>query len=115
MPPIIRKARRKAMKVTVENGKTVFRTNNGNKLYPVCNWERNQHKIYNYIDRCKIAEQEAFLNGSESEVKEAYERSENAERLIEVFNGFVIDGVVYAEYNDYKAIKNVIAGYDYRH
>lgn len=103
------------MKVTVENGKTVLRTNNGTKLYPVCNWERNQHKIYNYSDRCKNAEHEAFLNGSEADYNKAVERSENAEHLIEVFNGFVVDGVVYAEYNDYKAIKNVIAGYDYRH
>lgn len=24
------------------------------KLYPVCNWERNQHKMYNYNDKMYI-------------------------------------------------------------
>ena len=103
------------MKVSIENSKRTFRTNSGAKLYPVCNWERNQHKIYNNADRCRNAEQDAFLNGSETELNKAITRREHAEHLVDVINGFIIDGVVYAEYDDYKAIKDVIAAYDIRH
>ena len=37
----------------------------GKKLYPVCGWEENQHKIYNAHDRIMIRIYEAQKTGKE--------------------------------------------------
>lgn len=84
---------------------------NGTKLYPVCNWYKNQHKIYNYYDKCYI---KAF--DYETATDEDFDAYEEAQRLIEVFDGGVqSDGLVYATYKDYCKIKDIIGAYDYRH
>ena len=31
-----------------------YKDKNGNKLYPVCSWEKNQHKLYNALDKANI-------------------------------------------------------------
>lgn len=32
----------------------LYKNEQGEKLYPICRWERNQHKIYNAVDRANI-------------------------------------------------------------
>ena len=41
----------------------IYRNKAGKKLYPVCKWEDNQHKIYNAHDRIMIRIYEAQENG----------------------------------------------------
>ena len=78
------------------------------KLYPVCNWERNQHKIYNYNDKM-------YIKAHEENTEEAWSAFEESERLLEVFNGQVRNGLVYATYGDYCLIKDVLGYYDWTH
>lgn len=79
----------------------------GQKLYPVCSFNANQHKLYNAYDRIMIA----YYEGED--VEEARERIENA---IDAFNsGADRDGLVYATYQDGQIIKDYIAAYNARH
>lgn len=79
------------------------------KLYPVCGWYKNQHKMYNYNDKMAIAYYDTY---GDSE----YEALRESERLLSVFNdGVRSDGIVYAEYEDYKKIKDIIGYYDLTH
>lgn len=86
----------------------LYRNKQGQKLYPVCSWENNQHKLYNASDR-------ATIRWAETNSEEALAECNEIDRLIEVFDGCVINGLVYAVYEDYKKIKDYIAAYDARH
>ena len=87
----------------------VYKNKEGKKLYPVCSWERNQHKLYNASDRARIW----WFESDYSE--EAMKECDEIDRLIEVFDNYIIDGIVYAVYEDYIKIKDYIAAYDARH
>lgn len=76
----------------------------GKKLYPVCKWEDNQHKLYNAYDRASIN----YYESGE------YEEMEKLEHLISVFDSYVINGMVYAPYEEYKQIKEYLVAYDCR-
>lgn len=80
----------------------------GKKMYPVCNWEHNQHKLYNAHDR-------AWVRYYDEKTAEAYDEIEKIEKAISAFDGCVIDGLVYAIWEDYCLIKDYIGGYDARH
>lgn len=88
----------------------MIKIKNGNKLYPTCKWESNQHKMFNYYDRM-------YLKMLDSDYEDsAVDACDEAERLLDVFNsGVCDDGLVYAEYADYTAIKEIIVAYDMRH
>lgn len=86
----------------------VYRNSEGVKLYPVCSWEKNQHKLYNAHDRAWI-----WVHDTESD--EAYAELERVEQAMEAFESHVIHGIVYATYKDGQLIKDFIAGYDARH
>jgi hypothetical protein len=76
------------------------------KLYPVCSWEQNQHKLYNAYDRIYLAYMEDEVD---------YDRLEEIEHLLSVFDSCVRNGIVYAEWEDAKLIKDYIGAYDLRH
>lgn len=78
----------------------------GKKLYPVCSWEQNQHKLYNAHDRVMIA----FYDG-----KADYNDLKKIERAIDIFDSHVINGIVHATYEDGLIIKDYIWAYDARH
>lgn len=86
----------------------LYRNEEGKKLYPVCSWEQNQHKIYNADDR---AHNRLYDTCSDEAIREV----ERTEHLLEVFDQYVIDGLVYATYEDSVQIKEIIAAYDLRH
>ena len=86
----------------------IYRDKEGHKLYPVCSWEENQHKIYNADDR---AYNWLIETGSE----EAEREFGRTQHLLEVFEQYVIGGIVYATYEDGVQIKETIAAYDIRH
>lgn len=93
----------------------VYRDKQGNKLYPVCSWERNQHKLYNAHDRIVVAICEARDAKNYEELERLFDAQDKIERAISVFDGCVINGVVYATYQDGLLIKNYVWAYNARH
>ena len=89
----------------------LYKDENGKKLYPVCKWEDNQHKLYNAHDRIMNRIYDARENGE----LEPYEELERIEKAMEVFERYVIDGMVYATYQDGLIIKDYIYAYNLRH
>lgn len=86
----------------------IYKDKSGRKLYPVCRWEPNQHKLHNAVDR-------AYLDMIDSDYEEqACDRYEKAVSLLEAFDRYIIDGLVYATYSDGVEIKDRIAAYDIR-
>lgn len=77
----------------------IYRNKAGKKLYPVCKWEDNQHKIYNAHDRIMIRIYEAQENGGE-DLEALYKEQERIEKALELIDACVIDGLVYATYED---------------
>ena len=92
--------------------------NTGKKLYPVCSWEKNQHKLYNALDRAHNAVSDLLEDkqATTEQIDKADDWVEEVERLIGIFDSHVApNGVVYATWEDGQKIKNVIYGYDCRH
>lgn len=87
----------------------LYRNREGKKLYPVCSWEKNQHKLYNALDRIAIREIE------EGYTDEIMNERDNIERALFAFDRYVIGDLVYATYEDSCLIKNYVGGYDMRH
>lgn len=77
----------------------------GKKLYPVCNWENNQHKLYNAHDRIM----NAIYDGEAD-----YDQLERIEKAMSAFDGCVINGMVYATYENSILIKDYIWAYNAR-
>ncbi len=84
----------------------LYRNREGKKLYPVCRWEENQHKLYNAHDR---------IMNSIYEGEADYEDLERVEKAMDAFDAYVIGGVVYATYEDGKLIKDYVWAYNARH
>ena len=78
----------------------------GKKLYPVCSWEKNQHKLYNAHDRIMNAIHEG---------KADYDALDRIERAMSAFDAYVIDGIVYATWEDGRLIKDYVWAYNARH
>nr|DAM10910.1 MAG TPA: hypothetical protein [Caudoviricetes sp.] len=102
----------KALQEVKERGYRLIKTV---KLYPVASWERNQHVFYNAVDRAQNSLFDARENGvGIEEAEECLEKYNNALAKFD-FGPKDSRGVVYAEYNDYKFMKDVIGGYAERH
>ena len=95
---------------------TVYRNKEGKKLYPVCSWEENQHKLYNAHDRTLIRRYDLYMEGGTEEEYDAIEKEvERIEHALNVFDGIVINGIVYATYEDSVIIKDYVWAYNARH
>ena len=90
---------------------------NKTKLYPVGNWYKYQHVLYNVHDRAMNAMYDAEQSGTAEQLDKAIEWNERVEDLLGKFDcGFQDStGMVYMEYKDYKATKDIINAYAYRH
>lgn len=86
----------------------------GKKLYPVCSWEKNQHKLYNAYDRIMVAIYEDMDNGGDN-LDKLYDAREGIEKAMNAFDSCVINGLVYATWEDGNLIKDIICAYDLRH
>lgn len=84
----------------------LYRDKQGRKLYPVCRWEENQHKLYNAHDR---------IMNSIDEGKAEYEDLERVEKAMRAFDAHVIGGMVYATYEDGMLIKDYVWAYNARY
>ena len=90
---------------------------NKTKLYPVGNWYKYQHVLYNAHDRVMNAMDDAEQSGTAEQLDKAIEWNERVEDLLEMFDSGIQDstGMVYMEYKDYKETKDIINAYAYRH
>lgn len=84
----------------------LYKNKEGKKMYPVCNWEKNQHKLYNAYDRIVVA----VYDG-----KAECDELEKIQKALDAFNSFVVNGMVYATYEDGLLIKDYIWAYNARH
>lgn len=83
----------------------------GVKFYPVCSFERNEHKIEYWYTKALIA----CYDTDFSDEKALADRDE-AEKMLSYFHSYVgNDGLVYAPYKDYQRIKEMIVCYDLCH
>ena len=87
----------------------------GKKMYPVCSWEKNQHKLYNANDRLWNALYDAQDAGDWDRVGTLQERIGELQNALSVFDSYVYDGIVYAPYKVGMIIKNYIWAYNARH
>ena len=89
----------------------------GKKYYPVANWYKCQHVFYNAVDRAWCRLYDARDNGTAEEEEEAEEWLAKAEDMLQKFDCNPKDarGIVYALYDDYKLMKDIIGGYAWRH
>ena len=90
---------------------------NKTKLYPVGNWYKYQHVLYNAHDRAMNTMYDAEESGTAEQLGKAIEWNERVEDLLEKFDCGIQDstGMVYMEYKDYKETKDIINAYAYRH
>ena len=94
----------------------LYKNKKGEKLYPVCKWEDNQHKLYNANDRIWNAIHDAQENNaSADELDKLYNRKDEIERVMCIFDSQVVNGMVYATYKDSLIIKDIIWAYNARH
>ncbi len=93
----------------------LYKNKQGEKLYPVCKWEENQHKLYNAHDRIMNAIYDAREEKDYDKENSLYEQLEKIEHALEVFGEYVINGLVYATYKDSCIIKDYIWAYNARH
>lgn len=94
----------------------LYRNKAGEKLYPVCNWENNQHKVYNALDRinCAIIDAEADDEVPPEAWNELLERREEIEEALSAFNRYIVNGLVYATYKESNLIKDIVWEYNAR-
>lgn len=86
-------------------------TRNGKKMYPVGKWSKWQVAFYNNEAKCR----NKMVEDDYSD--EAIANADEATRLLELFEFGPqdADGMVYAEYADYKMMKDVIEAYRFSH
>lgn len=90
---------------------------NGEKLYAVCNWMQNQHKVYNANDRIRneISDLEKENSPDKRKAARIYRRYDEIELAMEWIDNVAPDGLTYAPYNAYRIIKDIIAAYNARY
>lgn len=82
-----------------------FRNKDGKKMYPICSWENNQHKLYNAHDR---------IMNDWYEDKCGYGEVEKIEKALAIFEENVVNGIVYATWADGQIVKEYIFSHDAR-
>lgn len=83
----------------------------GEKCYPTCNWENNQHKIYNALDRAYNALDDVDMDEEYERYDELVEYCSKVEILCSMFNNHIVGKMVYLPYNWYVFCKEVLARY----
>ena len=84
----------------------LYKDNQGRKLYPVANWQNNEHKIENEYSKLRLKNYEDMTK----------KELEYFDSLEEAYNEMeVIDNFIYANYNHYVILKEAILNYNLRH
>ena len=85
----------------------------GKTLHPVCGFAKNQHMLYNAYDRAWNDICDTKERGS-ANIDKLYNALGRIEKAIDAFDAHVINGLVYATYEDSCIIKDYIAAYNAR-
>lgn len=93
----------------------IYKDKEGHKLYPVCSWERNQHKLYNAMDRAHNSLYDALENGTTEDIDRCEHEIDRIGQVMSAFERFIVDGIVYARWEDACIIKDYIWAYNARH
>lgn len=90
---------------------------NGVKCYPTCNWEQNQHKVYNAHDRAYNALYDLLDDDSAEQeaIDKAHEWANKMDTLCSLFNNHIVGNTVYLPYEWYALCKDVVGAYNARH
>lgn len=90
----------------------VLRLKDGTKLYPVCGFQRSQHKLYYWYNKACL---NAFYCDSDyTPTEKDYEEFEFWNNVMEYAN-CVHDGLIYMPWEYYNRVKEAIVVYDLRH
>ena len=92
----------------------VITKKDGTKLYPCCGFEANQHKLYNAYDEALSALYNAEYTNDSEAMDRAQEAVDRAEIALD-WEHCVYNGLIYAPYDVYKIIKDIVVTYDLRH
>lgn len=89
---------------------------NGEKCYPLCNWEHNQHKIYNAHDRAmnrlyEYYNSDTLMDEDYEGYEEALEWSEKVDMVLSMFDNHIVGNMVYLPWKWYKIAKEILASY----
>ena len=96
--------------------KVLTEKSTGLKMYPVGKFLKYQHIFYNESDRAFNSYYDALETGSAEEIDRAEEWRARVDDILDKFNSNPqVNGVVYAYYEDYKIMKDIIGGYAERH
>lgn len=87
----------------------IYKDSNGKKLYPVCGFQKNQHKFDYWYTK---AMNKWYENPDDDD---AWEDRERKERWMECATCFVFDGLIYAPWELYNEMKEAIVCYDLCH
>lgn len=86
-----------------------YRNEKGEKLYPVCGFQRSQHKLYYWHDKAWLR-----VYDNENPTDKEWEELEFWDEVLEQsFN--VYDGLIYMPYRYYNRVKEAIVAYDLYH
>ena len=93
----------------VKRGTLVIDTETNKKMYPVGKWNTYSHVFYNYDDIC-------YNEMMKQHTAKSYEQFETSQRLLELFERNPrVNDVVYAYYDDYRKMRDIIGAYMFRH
>lgn len=96
--------------------KVLTEKSTGLKMYPVGKFLKYQHVFYNASDRAFNSYYDALETDSAEEIDRAEEWRARVDDILDKFNSNPqVNGVVYAYYEDYKIMKDIIGGYAERH
>lgn len=87
----------------------VFDNETGKKMYPVGRWKTYSHVFYNYNDICY----NEYMENPTDKTESKFDQSQVILGLFE--HNPQSNGVVYAYYEDYRKMKDIIEAYRYRH
>ena len=83
---------------------------NGEKLYPVCGFQKSQHKLYYWQNKAWLA-----VYDNEGNVTEKQEEELEFWNEVLDYAHCVHDGLIYMPYRYYNRVKEAIVAYDLRH
>lgn len=96
------------MATMVKRNGNIYDKETGKKMYPVCGWYSNQHKMYNALDR-------AHNDFDDTHTEKSEKWLARVEDLVEKFDNQIVGKIVYMLYEDYATTKDIIGAYDMRH
>lgn len=87
----------------------------GKKLYPVCSWNANQHKLYYFLTKFENNWYDCMYEDDADGMDKWEKKKEEMYHLLTEFNSHVHGGIAYATYEDGQKIKEACVMYDIHH